>query len=189
MKKKALIALVAVLLLCAGALSVSAQVRLDLNVNFPLYFGAFATGYQSSGVNSYVIPFPEAQLSYQFGEGAFHWGVGVRVFTFIIENILFPAAFMEYALDPFVLSANVGGLAFLQFGLLTSTLAQNNIATLSGFHSVILPDFSVGLKVNDWFRISGGAFMFVPFGSELGGVLNGYVVAGYLQAKFLVLFN
>jgi hypothetical protein len=189
MKRKALIALVAVLLLCAGAVSVSAQLRLDINVNVPLYFGAFASGYQSSGFNSYFIPFPEAQLAYQFGEGTFHWGVGVRAFTFIVENVMFPTAFVEFALDPFVLSANVGGFAFLEFGLLSATLASAHINNLSGFHSVILPDFSVGFKVNDWFRISGGAFMFVPFGTELGGALSGYAVAGYIQAKFLVLFE
>jgi hypothetical protein len=190
-KKKALIALIAVLLLCAGALNVSAQLRLDININVPLYFGAFAAGYQSSGLNSYFIPFPEAQLAYQFGEGTFHWGVGVRAFTFIIENIMYPAAFVELTLDPLplVLSANIGGFAFLEFGLLSSVLASANVKNLSGFHSVILPDFSVGLKVNDWFRISGGAFMFVPFGNELGGALSGYAVAGYLQAKFLVLFD
>lgn len=191
MKKKSLIALVVLLLLCAGALNVGAQLRLDINVNVPLYFGAFAAGYQSSGVNSYFIPFPEAQLAYQFGEGTFHWGVGVRTFTFIIENIMFPTAFVELTLDPLplVLSANVGGLAFLEFGLLSSVLSSVNVKNLSGFHSVILPDFSVGLKVNDWFRISGGAFMFVPFGTELGGALSGYAVAGYIQAKFLVLFE
>jgi hypothetical protein len=160
-----------------------------MNVNVPLYFGAYASGYQSGGWNSYFIPFPELQLAYQFGEGALHAGVGVRTFTFIIENIMYPAAFVELALDPFVLSANVGGFAFLQFGLLTTMLAQNGITTLSGFHNVILPDFSVGYKVNDWFRLSAGVFMFAPFNSELGNVLGGFLFAGYLQAKFLVIFE
>ena len=159
MKKKALIALVVFLLLCASALNLGAQLRLDMNINVPLYFGAYASGYQSGGFNSYFIPFPEAQLAYQFGEGTIHGGVGVRTFTFIIENIMFPTAFVEFALDPFVLSANVGGFAFLEFGLISSVLAQNNVATLSGFHSVVLPDFNVAYKVNDWFRLSAGVFM------------------------------
>ncbi|MGD0724918.1 MAG: hypothetical protein ABSB63_05085 [Spirochaetia bacterium] len=189
MKKKALFALVVVLLLCAGALNVSAQLRLDMSVSFPLYLGAYASGYESSGFNSYFIPFPEIQLAYQFGEGALHGGVGARTFTFIIENILYPAAFIEYAIDPIVLSLNVGGFAFLEFGLLSSVLEQNHIATLSGFHSVILPDFNVAYKVNDWFRLSAGMFIFAPFGSELGGYLSGFAFAGYLQARFIVVFD
>jgi hypothetical protein len=188
MKKKTLFAVMVVLLLCAGALSVGAQLRLDMNLNFPIFYGAYASGYSSSGFNSYFIPFPEVQLAYQFGEGALHGGVGVRTFTFIIENILYPAAFIEYSIDPVVLSLNVGGLAFLEFGLLSSALASNNIATLSGFHSVILPDFNVAYKVNDWFRLGAGVFVFAPFDNALGGYLSGFALAGYIQAKFIVVF-
>jgi hypothetical protein len=189
MKKRALFALMVIVLMCAGALSASAQLRLDMNVNVPLYFGISASGYEEGAWNSNFIPLPEAQLAYQFGQGDLRGGVGARVFTFIIENILYPAAFIELTLDRLVLSANLGGFVFVEFGLLSAALEDADVPNLSGFHNVVLPDLSVSYKFNDWFRLGAGVFMFMPFGSNLSGVLDGFLYAGYIQAKFIVTFE
>jgi hypothetical protein len=189
MMRKTFLLVVAVALMLGAAFDAGAQVRLDMDVNVPIYAGYTAAGTAEGAWNSYFIPFPDAKLFYQFSLGPVNLGAGVRVFTVIIENFLYPELYAELDLNPFVVSLNVGGLAFLEFGLLTSLLQGVGVTTLTGFHEVILPDLSVAYKVNDWFRICGGVFMISPFGQSLGGVLSNNVFAGYVSAKFIVMFK
>ena len=189
MRKRYGIVLVAVVMLCVGAMGASAQLRLDMDVNVPVYFG-YSTGGVSDGAwNQYFIPFPDARLAYQFGGGLIDGGIGVRVFSFIIENILYPEAFIELNIDRVTFSLSLGGLAFLEFGLLTTALQESGINTLSGFHDVILPDLNVAFRVNDWFRLGGGVFMIAPFSHGLGGPLDNFVFTGYINARFVVMFK
>jgi hypothetical protein len=191
MSKRALVAIVVAVILCVGAVSASAQLRLDMDVNIPVYLGLVANGSEQGVWNQFFIPFPDARLAYQFGTGPLRFGVGARMFTFIIENILYPEAYVELNLDRIALSANVGGFAFLEFGLLSSIVqgVLGSQFTLSGFHSIILPDLNVAFKVNDWFRIGGGIFMLAPFGSDLNAVFGNFVFTGYLNARFVVNFK
>jgi hypothetical protein len=189
MKKRILIVFVAVAMLLAGAVGASAQLRLDMDVNIPIYLGFYTSGAADGAWNSFFIPFPDARLSYQFPIGPVTIGVGARAFTFIIENIMYPEAYVELTLDKFVLGAGVGGGAFLEFGLLSSVLASAGVTNLSGFHALLLPDLNVAYKVNDWFRLQGGVFMLAPFGSDFSGVLGSFAFAGYVDAKFVVVFK
>jgi hypothetical protein len=189
MTRKTFLVVVAVALMLGAAFNAGAQVRLDMDVNVPVYVGFTSAGAAQGAWNSYFIPFPDAKLSYQFPLGPVRLGAGVRVFSIIIENFLYPELYAELDLDPFVVGLSVGGLAFLEFGLLTSLLQSAGVSTLTGFHEVILPDLSVAYKVNDWFRIGGGVFMLAPFTNSLGGVLSTNVFAGYVSAKFIVMFK
>ena len=69
MRKRYGIVLVAVVMLCVGAMGASAQLRLDMDVNVPVYFG-YSTGGVSDGAwNQYFIPFPDARLATSSAEG------------------------------------------------------------------------------------------------------------------------
>jgi hypothetical protein len=189
MRKRYVVVLVAVVMLCVGVMGASAQLRLDMDVNVPLYFGYSTAGASDGAWNSYFIPFPDARLAYQFGGGLVDVGVGARVFTFIIENILYPEAYVELNLDRVTFSLNLGGFAFLEFGLLSTALNNAGVKNLTGFHSVILPDLNVAYRVNDWFRLGGGVFMIAPFGNGMGGVLDNFVYSVYINARFVVMFK
>ena len=189
MRNRALIVIAAALVLLTSAMTASAQLRLDMDINVPIYAGYSGGGVQQGAWNQFVIPFPDAQLSYQLPVGPVRIGAGVRVFTIIIENFLYPEAYVELDLDPFVVSASVGGLAILEFGLLTGILTSAGSTNLTGFHSIIFPDLNVSYKVNDWLRITGGMFVIAPFTNTISGILGNNVFAGYVSAKFVALFK
>ena len=187
--KRAIFLVVVVVVLLTGAVSASAQLRLDFDINVPVWFGYHTSGGGDGAWNQYFIPFPDARLAWQFGGGLIDFGIGARVFTFIIENVLYPEAYFELNLENFTFSAAVGGFGFLEFGLLSSAMQQAGVNNLTGFHNVILPDLNVAWRVSDWFRLGVGVFMIAPFGNDLGGVLNNFVYSGYINARFVILFK
>ncbi len=190
MHRKTVVVLLVAALFLACAVSASAQFRIDLDVNMPVGFGYSLSGGSSSFAwNQFFIPFPDARLGWQFGEGLLDGGIGARVFTFIIENILYPEVFLELNLDPITISAAVGGYGFLEFGLLSAALQEIGLNNLSGFHNILIPDLNVAIKVTEWFRIGAGVFMITPFGSDLGGILNNFVYSAYINARFVLLFK
>lgn len=78
MKKRLVIVFVALAVMLAGAVSASAQLRLDIDINDPLYFGYSSAGVQQGVWNSYpYIPIPDAKLMYQFSLGPVNLGAGV----------------------------------------------------------------------------------------------------------------
>ncbi|HEY9593298.1 MAG TPA: hypothetical protein VHE79_02415 [Spirochaetia bacterium] len=187
--KKKWILLIVVVLLAGTAVTVSAQLRLDMDITVPVYLGFTASSGVSQGVwNSYFIPLPNARLAWQFGDGLIDGGVGLRMFTYIIENIAYPEAFVELNVDRFTFAANVGGYGFLEFGLLSSLLQEAGVGNLSGFHNLIIPDVSAQFRVNDWFRVSAGVLMLAPFGANIGGIFDNFAYFGYINAKFVVKF-
>jgi hypothetical protein len=190
MKKKGLVLFVSVVLLLLCAFGGYAQLRLDADVNVPVYLGFSLNGVRDGAWNRYFIPFPDIQVFYQFPIGPVRLGAGVRVFSVIIENFLYPEVVAELDLSPFVISAGVGGFALLEFGLITALLEQaGSFQNLTGFHDVVLADVGAQLKVNDWFRICGGLYVIAPFSRSLGGLFSDTVYAGYLDAKFVVNFK
>jgi hypothetical protein len=187
--KKTVFVLVAVMVLLVSAVSASAELRLDLDVNIPVWFGYSVNGAGAGTWNQYFIPFPDARIAWQFGEGLIDGGVGIRAFTFIIENILWPEGFIELNVDHFTFSASAGGFVFLEFGLLSSALQSAGVNNLSGFHGVLIPDLNAAWRVTDWFRLGVGVFMIAPFGADIGGVLNSFVYSGYINARFVIRFK
>jgi hypothetical protein len=176
------------ILILVGAVSVGAQLRVDLGVNMPAYFG-YSSGGASTGAGSQqFVPFPNARLAYQFGGGLLDWGIGVRLFTFIIDSVLYPEAYVELNLDRFTFSLNLGGVAFLEIRLPGAGFTALGINNISGLQSVILPDLNVAFKVNDWLRLGGGVFTITPsFGN--GGILSSFLFIGYVNAQFVHIFG
>lgn len=178
MKKKALIALVVVLLLCAGALNVSAQVRLEGNLSWPVLGGIKLDSsiYGSSGssvdLSQYHLLLPDFRIYYQFGDGILRGGIGARVYSLIIESIIYPEAFIEVELTPIVLEASLGGYVFGVFGL------YNNVTTAQ----LMIPDLNVGWAIAPWFRLGAGVLMFAPLN---GNWSQNFGYIGYIGARFI----
>jgi hypothetical protein len=164
-------------ILLAVAAAAGAQVRIDVNISKPLFLGA---GTSSGGgpvdlgtidVTSAWVFFPEVQLYYQFGFDFLHAGVGARVFTFILQSIIYPAAYLELQLGPVVANLNVGGGWFGTFGL-----AGNG----GEFGAVFFPDLNVGVNLTPWFRLGGGVFA-----AWAKAVPEGFLYAVYIDARFI----
>lgn len=166
-----LVAFIAVL-----AVPAFSQVRIDLGFDVPLTVGAISgSGVTTSSevgefLRDHILPFPEASFYYQFDVGPLKLAPGVRVFTFILESVLWPNFMAELAFDPVFIQAQLGGLIFAVFGL------ANNI----DFGEVLLPDLSIwlGLGKERRFRIGGGVLgMLLPDLSDEGMLIIPYVGA------------
>jgi hypothetical protein len=171
-----LVAFIAVL-----AVPAFSQFRIDLGFDVPLTLGVMGNGEieTSSEVGEFlrdhILPFPEASFYYQFEIGPLRLAPGLRVFTFILESVLWPNLMAELAFDPVFIQAQLGGLIFAVFGL------YNDIQ----FGEVLLPDLSVwiGLGKERRFRIGGGVIgLMLP---DL--TTEGIGIAPYLGAKISLL--
>jgi hypothetical protein len=158
------------------------QFRIDLGFDVPMTVGALSgSGVTTSSevgefLREHILPFPEASFYYQFDIGPLKLAPGVRVFTFILESVLWPNLMAELVLDPVFIQAQLGGLVFALFGLV------NNIE----FGEVLLPDVSIwiGLGKERRFRIGGGVLgMLLP---ELS--TEGMLIIPYVGAKISLLF-
>ena len=145
MKKFIVLAVIATL----GLVAVSAQVRMDLGIDIPLRISAVVEGSElADGANvPYTLPFPSAGLYYTFGAGPLELGVGARMYSLVLLSALWPNVIAEMDLGRVVLEAQLGGGAFLFFGVLSSTQTG----------SVFIPDLSAWLKLGKTLRIGGGA--------------------------------
>jgi hypothetical protein len=144
------IALIAVLLISICAISSFAQPRIDVGIDIPFYFG-IKTDSSSSSIgdySKYAFLLPEIDGSYVFNLGPIGLGIGIRMFSFIIETIGWPNLFLEANLGPVILSAEVGGGWYFLFG----------ISTMSGTGAIVLGDLSAAFKFTDWFRAGIGVF-------------------------------
>lgn len=169
--------------ICMGLMAILAgpafsDWRFDLGFDVPRGLGTVAdSGLKldkntADALNNYIFPFPEVGAHYQFGLGPAHMGVGVRLFTFILETVFWPNLIAEFDLSPIplVLEGQLGGLFFGGFGL----------ASFSYFGQVFIPDLSGWLKLGDFFRLGiGGTGIMLP---EMPNI----VFVWYIGAKVVV---
>ena len=141
--------IVVVFLAALCLVSVSAQARLDLGIDIPLRISAVVEGSElTSGIDvPYTLPFPSAGLYYTFGAGPLNLGVGARMYSLILVSALWPNVIAELDLGPAILEAQLGGGAFLFFGLVSSTQTG----------AVFIPDLSAWFKLGNTLRVGGGA--------------------------------
>jgi len=158
------------------------QFRIDLGFDVPLTLGVIGNGeIQTSHeagtfLREHILPFPEASLYYQFELGPLKLAPGVRIFTIILESVLWPNLMAELAFDPVFIQAQLGGLIFAVFGLYSDIQ----------YGEVLLPDLSIwlGLGEERRFRIGGGVLgLMLP---EL--TTEGIGIAPYVGAKISLLF-
>jgi hypothetical protein len=120
------------------------------------------------------IPFtfliPDFQALLQADLGIVRLGGGVRLFTIILQSVVFPTLFAEVKLGPFAVNASLGGIAYGFFGLYTDVTTQNTLG---------IADLSAGFCFTDWFRVTLGAFGFVPLQN-----IEAFAGVIYAGAKF-----
>lgn len=139
------IVIFALLLSLIGIVSANAQFRLDVNVSVPVYYGfqTQVTG-DFGAFAQFAFIIPELDVHYQFDLDIVKLGLGLRMFTLILETIALPDFFFELDIDPVVFRASICGGAALLFGL------YNNVLT----GALIVPDVSATVKLLKLFGVS-----------------------------------
>lgn len=152
MKRAVIIVVLAAVLALAAASPVFAQGKgqTDITLQVPYRFGIVDEGSDYSDVAKYAFLIPELRMAYYFGNDLIKVGPGIRLFTVIVESVVYPLVSVELDLDPVVINANVGGYAFFFFGL------YNDIGT----GGVYLPELSIAYKLTDTIRLGTGAILF-----------------------------
>jgi len=130
-------------------MTVTAQVRLDVAIDVPIYFGISMDNESAGMLSQFTFLFPELGMYYVMGDGALQIGLGARLFTLILESIVWPNAFIEMNLGDMVVSAQLGGGAFGFLGFFTTGATA----------AILIGDLSVAYKLSDSFRIGVGALM------------------------------
>ncbi len=153
--KKAM--LLAALIAVVAVPSAFADWRVDIGADVLIYAGIGGTplGDDMGAFAQYIIPFPNGTISYSFDLGVISLGVGAKLYTFILINIVSPVVYAELDLSPVVVNLSVWGGGFLIFGL------------ANGFYSqpILIPDLSAMFKIGKTMRIGPG-IMFPVFLSE-----------------------
>ncbi len=175
--------LIVAILLTVLALPAFAELRLDFGLDVPVGLGAAASdsagnsqSVQLDVLSSYVFLLPEASLLYQIPAGPVKLGLGVRAFSLVLETVVYPNLLAELNLGPVAVDLNVGGGAFLFFGL------ANQFST----GAVIVPDLSAYLKLAKIFRIGvGGALI---YSSDLYSASKTLPWVVYLAARISLTF-
>lgn len=168
-----------IVLLMLLAVSAMAQGRLDLALDVPFYFGIQLEGESMGALSDFTFLFPEAGLHYVLGSGGFKIGLGVRMFTLILESIAWPNVFAELHLDPLVVSAQLGGGAFAVFGLYNDGITG----------PVVIGDIAAAYKFTDSFRAGIGAFLIGETDEEIMFSETGIIpYAIYAFGKFTIDF-
>jgi len=173
MKKIGLLAAV----LLGLAVTAVADVRLDIGFDIPRGIGGVVDGEADISddtvdfFNTYIFPFPEAGIYYQQAFGPIRVGGGLRVFTFILESIYWPNAFVEADWWNLTFTLQAGGGIFGLFGLFNTLEAGE----------VFLPDLSVWYRFGDVFRVGAGAL-----GILVPELTDGMGFVYYFGAKFAV---
>lgn len=163
------------------ALPVCAQVRIDVGFDLPRGVGAVVAGQPeisseiSDALSNYIIPFPEVGVyyQYQFSGVPIRIGGGLRLFTFIIESVIWPNVFVEADVWKFTFMFQTGGGVFGLFGVYGSLRTAQ----------VIIPDLSVWFRIGKVFRLGGGV---IGFASP--EIPDGMAFAYYLGVKFAIPF-
>lgn len=166
--------------LCLGcALPLFAELRLDLGFDIPRGVGGVVENQMDVSEDAadffdrFILPFPEAGLYYQH---PFPWGrvgAGARLFTFILESIFWPNAYVEADLWRFTFALQAGGGIFGMFGL------YNALQT----GAVFIPDASAWFRIGKSFRLGAGAigFMLPEQSSDIAFV---YYLGGKVALTF-----
>ncbi|WP_455382475.1 hypothetical protein [Salinispira pacifica] len=177
------IPLLIALLLALLAFPLFAQLRVDFGVDVPWGLGAAASDFagndQSTQVDllsSYVFLLPEGSLLYQFPVGPVNLGVGARAFTLVVETLVYPNLLAEVNLGPLAVDLNVGGGAFLFFGV------YNNLSA----SSVVIPDLSAYFKIAKILRLGIGGTLF--YSSDLYSSSKTLPWMVYLAARISLTF-
>jgi hypothetical protein len=180
MKKMWVVAIVATVLILAGATSASAGFRLDIDVPWYLHVGLspaldaqLGADLGIADISQYAVVIPNLQAYFTFGGDMLRFGAGARIYTLLIMNFLYPSLMGELRLGKFDVNLNVGGLAGVLLGL------GPTFQTATGPWFTM--DLSAGYRLADWFRIGLGAFAIANTNYP-----NEFPYALYVSGKFIL---
>lgn len=179
MKKAWVVALVATVMLLAGAMNAGAGFRLDIDVPWYLHVGLSPQLEENLGASvgivdiaKYAVVVPNIQAYYMFGGNMLRFGGGVRLYTVLVMNFLYPSVVAELQLGRFDVNFNAGGLAGVLLGL------GPTFQTATGPWMTM--DLSAGFRLTNWFRIGVGAFALAH-----KDYLDAFPYAVYVSGKFI----
>jgi len=166
--------IVAVMALLVGFMVIvpaAADTQVDIGLNIPYYAGIETEDDDFGAALDYAFLVPDVKINYFFNEKGIRLGVGARMFTAILETMAYPIVTVETEIDKLVLSAHVGGGAFLFFGLL------NDFATGSFY----MPEVTIAYKLGERFSVGTGALLFfAPDAADF----NNFAYIGTVFARF-----
>lgn len=151
----------------------TAEMQIDIGVNVPYYLGIKAEDDDVGDTLDWVFLLPDVKFNWLHDLGPVRVGGGIRLWTFIIQSVAYPILSVEADVGPVVLNANMGGGAFLFFGLWNSV----------EFSKVFLPEVSVAYRFTEGFSVGTGALLlFAPEVTDLSSF--GYM--GTVFARFTI---
>lgn len=173
-RKKWLVLLVVfTVLLLGSAARLAAEFKIDIGVNVPYYIGVRAEDDDIGDTLDWVFLVPDVKFNWLHDLGPVRLGGGARLWTFIIQSMVYPILTAEADVGPFTFNTNVGGGLFLFFGL------YNSIDTAG----VVIPELTVAYRFSDRFSVgTGGLLVFAPEVADLSSF--GYV--GTVFARFTI---
>lgn len=168
MKKTIILALLIALL----AVPAFAQWHVDIGAEIPFLIGIADTNEDYGEFINYLFLVPSGTIAYNFGLGPLNLGVGGKLYTLILESVVYPIAYAELDFDTMVVNLTTGGFGFLFFGL------ANSFET----GALLIPELSVQFKLGKSFRLGVGAMTFI--GTDIEQDTFPYIV--YATAKFRI---
>jgi hypothetical protein len=180
MKRKWIIAVAVVAMLIGGAAVASAQFRMDIDIPWWIYVGLsdaleadLGADLGMADISKFAVIVPNIQAYYTFGGSLLKFGVGVRLYTLLLINFLYPSIMGEVQLGNFDVNLNVGGLAGVLLGI--GPIFETATGPWATF------DLSAGYRIKPWFRVGAGVFGIVQ--TEY---LHEFPYVIYASAKFIV---
>ncbi len=146
-----------------------AQVQAEAELHVPYGLGPQNLGKDGEGtgelLDSMVIV-PDLRFQYYLGGEDLHYGPGFRLFSTVIDSLIYPTLSAEYRPGRLVINLNVGGGGFLFLG------GYNAVS----FKPVVLPELTTAYML--WERLGLGAgvyFVLDPIDTlKLGGITEGF---------------
>ena len=172
-KKRLVLFCVAPVLLMISVVQLQADMQIDIGVNIPYYMGVKTDEDDVGDTLDWVFLVPDVKLNWFHDTGSVRIGGGARLWTFIIQSVVYPIVSVEADVGPFVLNANVGGGLFLFFGIYSDFQTG----------AVFLPELSIAYPFSDSFSLgTGGFFLFAPEAADL----SSFAYIGTVFARFTI---
>ncbi len=165
--------LMVLVVMCGSVAHLTAEVQIDLGLNVPYYVGITTEDDDLDAALDWLFLLPDAKVAWFHAVKPVRLGGGLRLWTLVLQSVVYPTLAVEADAGPFVLNAGAGGGMFLFFGLYSGLQTAG----------VFVPDLSVGYRFTESFSLgAGAAFLFAPEVADLSSF--GYM--GTLFARYTI---
>ncbi|RKX78869.1 MAG: hypothetical protein DRP70_04100 [Spirochaetes bacterium] len=161
-------------LLLVATAGVNAESQWDITLNVPYYAGLKSSTGDIGDFSQYMFLIPDVKWNYYFGPEWLHFGVGLRLWSLVLESSIYPILSLESNLGNFVINANIGGGLILFFGLANDFLAD----------AVFIPEVSVAYRLGKKKRFSIGTGALFIVAPNVVGLENSSAFVGTAFARW-----